>query len=71
MKNQLAKLIDLKSIITLVLVLNLVFVMDYVMVTGAKVDQITFTLFSNAVTMVLTFFFTRKKTEDGASSTLE
>lgn len=59
-----AKLIDVKSITTLLFVANLLFVIDFVMITGATIDDKVFLLFSNMITMVITYFFT-KKTEGG------
>ncbi|MCI8630689.1 MAG: hypothetical protein HFG67_00250 [Firmicutes bacterium] len=63
MKEKLAKLIDVKSIVTLAVTANLIFVIDYVMLTGATVDDKVFLLFSNVVTMIVTYFFTKKNTE--------
>lgn len=63
MKEKLAKLIDVKSIVTLAVIANLIFVVDYVMLTGAAVDDKVFLLFSNVVTMIVTYFFTKKNAE--------
>ena len=57
MKEKLAKLIDVKSIITICLVLTLIFVVLF----GKNIDEKVFNLFSNVVTMVITYFFTKKK----------
>ncbi len=57
MKEKFAKLIDVKSIITLFLVATLVFVVMF----GKNIDEKIFNLFSNVVTMVITYFFTRKQ----------
>lgn len=57
MKEKFAKLIDVKSIITLFLVVTLVFVV----MLGKNIDEKIFNLFSNVVTMVITYFFTRKQ----------
>lgn len=57
MKEKFAKLIDVKSIITLFLVVTLVFVVMF----GKNIDEKIFNLFSNVVTMVITYFFTRKQ----------
>lgn len=59
-KKNLAKLIDVKSIATLLFTANLIFVVDYVMITGATIDDKVFLLFSNIVTMIFTYFFTKK-----------
>ncbi len=56
MKNKLSKLIDVKSIITIGLVVTLV----VVTLSGKTVDEKIFNLFSNVTTMVITYFFTRK-----------
>ncbi len=60
MKDRFAKLIDLKSIITLLLVGTLVFLVVYVAVTGKDLTSDMFLLFSNIITMVITYFFTKK-----------
>ncbi len=60
MKERIAKLIDLKSIITLLLVGTLVFLVVYVAVTGKDLTSDMFLLFSNIITMVITYFFTKK-----------
>lgn len=64
MKNKITKLIDVKSIATLTLLLTL----EIITIMGfAKNDmdliQLVFTLFSNIVTMVFTYFFTKKQKE--------
>ena len=59
MKN-LLDLIDVKSIVTL----TLVFTLSIVVLTGKKVDTDVFLLFSNAATMILTYFFTKPKQKD-------
>lgn len=64
MKEKLAKLIDVKSIVTLAVIANLIFVVDYVMLTGSQVDDKVFLLFSNVVTMIVTYFFTKKSAEN-------
>ena len=61
--NELKKLIDLKSIITILLVITLVFLVVYSMVTGKDLKNDIFLLFSNIVTMVITYFFTKKSKE--------
>ncbi len=59
MKNRLAKLIDVKSIITIGLVLTLIIVT----LSGKSVNDKIFNLFSNVVTMVMTYFFTKKSND--------
>ncbi len=54
--KQLLKLVDVKSIVTLVLVFALVFIV----ITNKTLDEKVFLLFSNVVTMVITYFFTKK-----------
>lgn len=64
MKEQLAKLIDLKSIITLTLILTLEFITIYVfLIQNMDLIQLVFVLFTNVVTGVVTYFFTKKQTE--------
>lgn len=62
------KLADVKSIVTLAVVANLIFVIDYAMITGAQIDEKVFLLFSNVVTMIVTYFFTKKSTESIAAT---
>ncbi|NLB82351.1 MAG: hypothetical protein GX800_12245 [Clostridiaceae bacterium] len=62
MKEKLAKLIDVKSIVTLILVFALV----WIVLSGKKIDENIFLLFSNVVTMIITYFFTKPK-KDGAN----
>lgn len=57
MFEKIAKLIDVKSIVTLALVATLV----YVVISGKALDNEVFLLFSNVVTMIITYFFTKKK----------
>jgi len=57
MKDQLIKLIDVKSLVTIVLVATLVFIV----VSGKAIDEKVFLLFSNCTTMIITYFFTKKK----------
>ena len=58
MKNKLAKLIDLKSIITILLVVTLV-----VLVVGNLPinDEAIKTLFTSVTTSCFTYYFTKKK----------
>jgi len=64
MKEKIAKLIDLKSIVTFVLVCTLVFVVVYSAITGRDLTSDVFLLFSNIITMVITYFFTKKSNND-------
>lgn len=59
--KELRKLIDVKSIVTLLLVMSLV----YIVVTNKTLNENTFLLYSNMVTMIITYFFTKKKDESG------
>lgn len=61
MKEKLAKLIDLKSIITLTLVVTL----EILIIRGAELNSDLFLLFSNIITMVITYFFTKKSNKEG------
>lgn len=56
LKEKLAKLIDLKSIITIAMVSSLIY--------GFVVDKINANEFIPLVTMILTFYFSRKKEND-------
>lgn len=56
MLKRLAKLIDVKSIITMGLVLTLIVVTLF----STPVEEKVFNLFSNVLTMVMTYFFTKK-----------
>lgn len=56
MLKRLAKLIDVKSLITMGLVLTLIVVTLF----GKPVEEKIFNLFSNVLTMVMTYFFTKK-----------
>lgn len=64
MKNKITKLIDVKSIATLTLLLTLE-IITIMVFTKNDMDliQLVFTLFSNIVTMVFTYFFTKKQKE--------
>ena len=65
MKEKFAKLIDVKSIATLTLLLTLEIVVVMVFARGnMDLIQLVFTLFSNIVTMVFTYFFTKKSSEE-------
>lgn len=62
MKEKINKLIDVKSIATLTLLLTLEIITIMVFLKGnMDLIQLVFTLFSNIVTMVFTYFFTKKK----------
>lgn len=56
MKDKIAKLIDLKSIITLSLIVTL----EILIIKGTNLNSDLFLLFSNILTMVVTYFFTKK-----------
>ena len=59
--DKIAKLIDLKSIVTISLIITL----EYLIVKGVKLEDQMFLLFSNITTMVITFYFAKKdKKED-------
>lgn len=62
MKNKLAKLIDLKSIITILLVVTLV-----VLVIGNLPinDEAIKTLFTSVTSACFTYYFTKKKNAEG------
>ncbi len=57
MKEKLAKLIDVKSFITIGLVATLI----YLVVRNVQLNEAMQLLFSNMITMVMTYFFTKKK----------
>lgn len=57
MKEKFTKLIDLKSIITLTLIITL----EILIIRGTELNNDLFLLFSNILTMVITYFFTKKK----------
>lgn len=61
MKEKVAKLIDLKSIITFTLIITL----EIIIIKGIKLDSDLFLLFSNILTMVITYFFTKKSNKEG------
>lgn len=64
MKNKIlekvAKLIDLKSLITLSLIITL----EILIVKGTNLNNDLFLLFSNILTMVVTYFFTKKSNNE-------
>lgn len=61
MKEKIAKLIDLKSIITLTLIITL----EILIIRGNDLNNDLFLLFSNILTMVITYFFTKKSNKEG------
>lgn len=63
-KERFAKLIDVKSGVTILLVATLTFLVIYSAITGKDLENNIFLLFSNVVTMVVTYFFTKKKDGD-------
>jgi len=59
--DKIAKLIDLKSIVTISLIITL----EFLIIKGVKLEDQMFLLFSNITTMVITFYFAKKdKKED-------
>lgn len=60
MIEKIAKLIDVKSLVTLTLIAVLAFVVVYYVVTNTMTDNV-FLLFSNVVTMIITYFFAKEK----------
>ena len=61
LKEKFAKLIDVKSFVTMLLVSALAFLVIYSAITGKDLQNNIFLLFSNVVTMIITYFFTKKK----------
>ena len=59
MLKKLANLIDVKSIITISLVITLIAVTLF----KTPVEEKVFNLFSNVLTMVMTYFFTKKSNQ--------
>lgn len=60
--DKIAKLIDLKSIVTISLIITL----EFLIIKGAKLEDQMFLLFSNITTMVITFYFAKKdKNKEG------
>jgi hypothetical protein len=66
MKEKLAKLIDVKSIATLAVIADLIFLVDYCVVTGNESAEKLVILFTNVVTAIVTYFFTKKKSDNNA-----
>lgn len=54
--DKIAKLIDLKSIVTISLIITL----EFLIIKGVKLEDQMFLLFSNITTMVITFYFAKK-----------
>ena len=69
MREKIANLIDVKSLVTLVLIGILAFVVVYYVVTNTMNDNVLL-LFSNVVTMVVTYFFTKDKRGTGTQTTV-
>ena len=67
MRKEIKRLIDLKSIITLTLVITLEILVVTFAFTKGTLDEKLFLLFSNVTTMVITYYFTKKSinTDDG------
>ena len=59
MLKKLTDLIDVKSLITIGLVITLILVT----LLNMPVEEKVFNLFSNVLTMVMTYFFTKKSNE--------
>lgn len=59
-KEKIAKLIDLKSIITLTLIVTL----EILIIRGTELNSDLFLLFSNIITMVVTYFFTKNSNKE-------
>ncbi len=59
MKEKIAKLIDVKSLVTL----GLVGTMIAIVLSGRQMDEKVFLLFSNCTTMIVTYFFTKKSAD--------
>lgn len=62
--DKVAKLIDLKSIITLTLIITL----EILIIRGTNLNDNLFLLFSNILTMVVTYFFTKKSNNERSDS---
>lgn len=64
MKDKLTKLIDVKSIATLAVIANLIFLVDYCVVNGNESAEKLVILFTNVVTAIVTYFFTKRKSDN-------
>jgi type III secretory pathway component EscV len=67
MKNILEKIINTRSLI----VLSLIITLDIAIIKGIRLNENLFLLFSNLLTMVMTYFFTKKKEDKDESSSKE
>lgn len=63
MINKIKNLIDVKSIVTLVLVL----VLALLVVTCSEPNEKVFDLFKTVMTMVITYFFTKKSNKESGT----
>ena len=63
MLNKIKNLIDVKSIVTLVLVL----VLALLVVTCSEPNEKVFDLFKTEMTMVITYFFTKKSNKESGT----
>lgn len=63
MLNKIKNLIDVKSIVTLVLVL----VLALLVVTCSEPNENVFDLFKTVMTMVITYFFTKKSNKESGT----
>lgn len=69
MKDKIAKLIDLKSILTLSLVLTLeILVLGYFFMNNGTIEEKLFLLFSNIVTNCFTYYFAKAKSSGEGSN---
>ena len=59
-REKLAKLIDLKSTITILLIATLVVLVIIFAIKNGNLEEKLFLLFSNVTTMVITYFFSKK-----------
>lgn len=61
LKEKISKLIDLKSIITILLILTLIVLVITFAIRNGTIEEKLFLLFSNVTTMVITYFFSKKQ----------
>ncbi len=66
LKEKISKLIDLKSIITILLILTLIVLVITFAVRNGTLEEKLFLLFSNVTTMVITYFFSKKQNVEKA-----
>lgn len=64
LREKIAKLIDVKSIMTISVILVVNFLVIYSTITGKEIANNVFVLFSNIATMIVTYYFTKKKDGD-------